>query len=201
MSNKRELLDEILGMLRSVMDDREKLEMIREFFVEEIYNEPAGENIEYEVEIPEKYRKIVPEIAESIDAGEVCFLNTDTLETEEIPEFLLEEIYDEMDEEGKEWTGDFEIRHLKWENYIEITPPGSREAFRYMEDFAEALPPGSFKRKVIDALEKKRPFAHFKDLVEGSEYSQNWFDYKQKRLEEYVLEFLPVEDDEDRELD
>jgi len=54
MSKNQELLDEILGILRTVMDDREKLEIIHNFFLNEIYEEPAKANLIYELKIPKK---------------------------------------------------------------------------------------------------------------------------------------------------
>ncbi len=192
MIKNRDMLDEIMGMLRTVIDDREKLERIHEFFIEEIYDEPVDNEIVYNVEIPEKYKKIVPGIADSLNAGMICFLNTDTLEVEDLPESLVmdPDDYESMTGETME---DMDIRHQNWENYIEITPPESHEAYNYMEGFAETLSKVSFKRKVFHALKRKSPFGHFKYIVEGSDYRQKWFDYRQARLEEYVLRFLDYE--------
>ncbi len=189
MSKNQELLDEILGILRTVMDDREKLEIIHNFFLNEIYEEPAKANLIYELKIPKKYKKIVPQIADSLNAGLVCFLNIDTLEVEDVPESLATDP-DEYELMTGESFEDLDLKYLKWDNFIEIHPPGSNVSYSYMTDFAEALPNCSFKQRAFQALEQKRPFANFKYLVENSDYSQDWFDYKQNRLEEYVLEFI-----------
>ncbi len=189
MSKNRELLDEILGMLRTVMDDRGKLELIHDFFLNEIYEKPVKAGLIYKLKIPKKYKKIVPQIADSLNAGLVCFLNTDTLEVDDVPENLITD-----PDEYELMTGgsieDLDLKYLKWDNYIDIHPPGSNVSYGYMADFAEALPDCSFKQRVFHALEQKRPFANFKYLVENSDYRQDWFDYKQNRLEEYVLEFI-----------
>ena len=83
--NAQQLLDEILPILRTVMDDKEKLEKIHQFLMNEIYEEPE------ETEIPEKYKPLVAEVADNLSAGEVCFINTDTLEMESVPDTVLDD--------------------------------------------------------------------------------------------------------------
>ena len=62
-----------------------------------------------------------------------------------------------------------------------------------MEEFVEEVPDGKFQNELINALNRKRPFANFKHLVENSEYRQNWFDFKQNYLEEHVYEIFQME--------
>ncbi len=61
--NSKQLLDEILYILRLTMDDKDKLEKIYQFLMDEIYEEPQ------ETEIPKKYKSLVRETADSISAG------------------------------------------------------------------------------------------------------------------------------------
>ncbi len=44
-----------------------------------------------EEEIPQRFHRVVPEIASGIDAGLICFLNPDSLEIEEIPRMMIED--------------------------------------------------------------------------------------------------------------
>ncbi|HKK81942.1 MAG TPA: hypothetical protein VJ909_06830 [Prolixibacteraceae bacterium] len=55
-----ELRNNILAILSTVRDDADKLQKINDFMMSEIYEEPQPE------EIPEKYRKVVHDIAKNI---------------------------------------------------------------------------------------------------------------------------------------
>ena len=182
--NSKQLLDEVLSILHLVKDDKEKLEKIYQFLMDEIYEEPE------EIEIPENYKPLVSNIADSLSAGLVCFVNMDTLEVEAIHiDFLTED-----PEEYEALTGETldlaDMKHLKWENCLTVDPLESHESFKIMEGFAEKMMDEKFQQKLIDALNRKRPFANFKWLIDNSDYRQDWFDYRQTWLEQYVYELL-----------
>jgi hypothetical protein len=134
-----------------------------------------------------KYPKeLIKSIAEEIDMGMICFLNTDTLEIESVlgesynayeDDDLYQEIYDKID---------------NWANLIRIEPPQSWESFKIMEDFIETCIPDddSVKKRLWDAISKRKPFQNFKFIIDDSRYRQCWFDFKQSKLEQFVLEQL-----------
>ncbi|SFE64670.1 UPF0158 family protein [Thermophagus xiamenensis] len=172
--SKERLLDQILGILRLIKDDRKKLEKLLDFMMEEIYEEP-----EEAVNIPPKYKKIVKEIAESIDTGFICFLNLDTLETESIPndeDYLFE--FESAAEEFGEG-----LKYSEWEHCIKFEPLPSYEAFKIMEDFIDVVDDDKVRNRLINALNRRKPFANFKNVIDSSQYRQAWFDYKQQQLE------------------
>ncbi|MCL4483536.1 MAG: UPF0158 family protein [Bacteroidetes bacterium] len=177
-----QLLTQILPILHSVKDDEKKLQQILDFLLEEIYEEPDDE-----ITIPKKYQKLVHDIAESIDCGLVCFLNPDTLEMEDIPKTLLEEGYD-LDEDEED--GTINLKYETWEKCITIEPRESRESFGIMESFIDEVNDKSLKKRLINALSNRRPFANFKNLIETSNYREQWFAFKQKKLEKSVWENL-----------
>lgn len=184
--NSQQLLDEILPILRSVMEDKNKLEKIYRFMMDEIYEEAE------ETEIPEKCKSLVSETADSISADFVCFINSDTLEMESVPNTVLDdpEEFEAMTGETIESLG---LKNDEWKNCIEIEPIDSHESFRIMEGFADKLPDSKFQQKLFYALNHKRPFANFKNLIDNSNYRQDWFDYRQARLEQYVYNILKYE--------
>ena len=56
-----------------------------------------------------------------------------------------------------------------------------------MEDFVEsAVPAGGLKDELEEALLRKKPFRNFNAIIESSNFSQAWFDFKQDAFEEYV---------------
>ena len=78
-----------------------------------------------------------------------------------------------------------------------VEPPEleSRERFRMMADFTEAMTSGTPRRKLIEALEGRRPFRRFKDtLLRFPDIREQWFNYEAERLEEWVLEWLKERD-------
>ena len=64
--------------------------------------------------IPERFEKVVPEIADTINAGLICYFNPETLEMEDIPQKMMDE-----PDEFKAITGlgpeDEEFQHDKWD--------------------------------------------------------------------------------------
>lgn len=177
--NKNQLLNEILAVLQIIKEDETKLQILHDFVMEEIYEEE-----EEKIEIPEKYKKPVHDIAESIDCGFVCFLNTDTLEHVDIPEGILEDLSGFDDDDL--WQKDLD-KIDDWENTLRIEPLKSYESFKIMERFVGQLIDEKLQDKLTDALENRRPFANFRYLVDDSDYRQDWFAHKQKCLEEYVI--------------
>ena len=185
MSKKDQLLNEILAILATIKEDQDKLEQVHRFMVEEIYEEEETRTI------PEKYRKLVHDVAESLDCGLICFINPDTLEMEDVPSSLMEDEF--MFEEWEKEEDMMEFKHKNWDKVIEISPLESFESFKIMEAFAAHVPDEKFSNKLYGALNGKRPFANFKYLIDTSKYRQAWFDFKQGWLEEYVFDILAAE--------
>ena len=184
--NKTELLNSILAILQQVKEDKAKLQQIYDFMMEEFYEEPEEEVIE----IPEKYKKVIHDIAEMLDCGHICFLNTDTLEHFDIPQGILEDL-DGYDDDGL-FQKDLD-KVDEWKNVLRFEPLHSHESFRIMEQFAHQLDDEKFQDKLTNALERRKPFANFKNLVDDSDYRQDWFDFKQAKFEEYVFEQFNIE--------
>ena len=194
--NARQLLNEILPILHSVKEDKEKLQKILDFLLEEIDEKPE----ENEPEIPEKFRKLVHDVAENIDCGLVCFINPETLEVEEIPKEMVDglsyfSINPELDDDDDDDDDDEEQKflHEDWENCITVEPRESSESFKIMERFVDVVNDKSLKNKLVNALNNRKPFANFKNIVDSSNYRKEWFAFKQHQLEIMVWEELQIE--------
>jgi len=192
--NAQQLLNEILPILHSVKEDKEKLQKILDFLLEEIFEETE----ENEPEIPEKFRKLVHDVAENIDCGLVCFINPETLEVEEIPKEMVDglsnfSINPELDDDDDDDDDEQKFLHEDWENCITVEPRESSESFKIMERFVDELNDKSLKNKLVNALNNRKPFANFKNIVESSNYRKEWFAFKQHQLEIMVWEELQIE--------
>lgn len=136
-------------------------------------------------------KKLIKEIAELIDCGMVCFLNPDTLELVYMPQGMFDGTFDADTGPFEE---DLERMDTEWERNIRIEPTESFESFRIMEQFIDEVDNRHLKNNLQNALEGKKPFRNFKNIVECSDYRQNWFDFKQKCLEEHVTGELAYSD-------
>jgi len=137
-----------------------------------------------------KYPKeVIINIAQEIDMGMICFLNTDTMEFDSV----LGQSYDTY------WTGDHDDLYQKvyakvdsWEHSVRIEPPESWQSFKIMESFIENCIPDNnpIQSRLWNAISRRRPFQNFKFIIDKSKYRQLWFDFKQSQLEQFVLEQL-----------
>ena len=118
--------------------------------------------------------------------GMVCYFNPDTFEMESV----LGESYNLYgDEEFEEFYQEVYDKVDKWNRCMRIDPPEAYISFKIMEGFIENRIPSSdgIKKYLLNALSGRKPFRHFKSVIDGSRYRQDWFDYKQVQLEEFVL--------------
>jgi hypothetical protein len=183
-----ELLDEILMNIRIVKDDSKELQKILDFLQNNVIIPEEEDDV---VQLPERYNEVVKEIAGNINAGLVCFLRTDTLEIDDIPYELYSSatLY-------KMNTGftlkDFKPKCTHWKKYITIEPMVPNESFKIMEKFVDQLDNSRLRTQLVHALQNRKPFANFKYIIDNSEIRQEWFDFKDKMLQEYVSSIIEI---------
>lgn len=178
------ILDEILGHIRQVKDDKQKLQKILDFILEEIYEATEEELLE----IPEQLEKNLMAIAQSIDAGFITHINLDTFEIEDLPPDMEDPENYELRFKDCSWAT--EPKFYNWENVFRITPLHSSNSFKIMDEFADEMEDAKFQLVLYNALNHRKPFSNFKWKVENSPYRQNWYDFKQQWLENYVRQII-----------
>jgi len=52
-----------------------------------------------------------------------------------------------------------------------------------MENFKHQVQNDEFEIKLDQALNRRKPFQKFKNLIDNSEYREQWFEFKQKEIE------------------
>ena len=125
------------------------------------------------------------DLAQELDIGNRCFIHKKTGEFMFLPDF------EESGYDGEEF---FEEEIEKLENnftdYIEIDRPRSHDSFQFMADFTEQLQDRNpLKNRLINALNKRKPFREFKFLIDNSgAYRQAWFDFKNAQLCQWVMD-------------
>ena len=128
----------------------------------------------------------IEEIASDLDCGLRCYYNKRTGEIKTILDFdswmgADEELWEEDQKEVDE----------NREDYLEFEGMSSHEAFKLMADFAESIDNSKLREKLVNALNRSKPFRNFKWQIDNSgEFRQVWFDFKKKRYIEWVKDQL-----------
>jgi hypothetical protein len=132
--------------------------------------------------------KQIKEIADNLDCGMRCFYNRKTGEIKTLLNFdrwigadvePWEEEYQEIDE--------------NWGDYFEFEGFESHESFQIMADFAEKVDDKDLQHKLINALNRPKPFQNFKWHIDNSEaFRQQWFDFKKMRYVKSVQEQIKL---------
>lgn len=80
------------------------------------------------------------------------------------------------------------------ERYRYIDPVGSHESYRWMERFAHDLEDVEVRERLLDALDRQRPFRRFKDVLLGyPEVREVWFRSQAEQLRAYAEDWLQGE--------
>lgn len=128
----------------------------------------------------------INEIAGQLDCGFRTFCHKTTGELISIPDTrkFPEADSDEFEEEN-------ERLETNWNEYVEIEAMRSNDSYRVMVDFAEQLTNRPLQDALFRALNKRGPFREFKFVINNSgDFRQQWFDFKNQRAVEWVIQQL-----------
>lgn len=70
------------------------------------------------------------------------------------------------------------------------------QSFKIMEAFVDTVKDRGLKLRLLQALERKKPFANFKNIIDNSPLPQNWFDFRDEAYTEFAKEWLEENADE-----
>ncbi len=128
-------------------------------------------------------QNIIKEIAQELDCGFDCYYNSKTNEIVTIPN--VSHIADE-DDFKEAFQDDLEKVKKHQADFVKIEVLQSFESFKIMELFVEQLPDIKLQAELENVLANKKPFQNFKNRIDHSNFRQNWFDFKQSKLEKIV---------------
>ena len=131
----------------------------------------------------------IKEIADNLDSGLRCFYNKRTGVIKEILNFNS---WINADEE----TWEEELREIEenWSDFYEFENMTSGESFNLMADFAENIDNPGLQKRLINALNRSKPFRNFKWQIDNSgEYRQLWFEFKNNRYIEWVKDQIETQ--------
>ncbi len=125
--------------------------------------------------------KKINEIAQNLDCGMNCYLNIKTGELIDIPEN-----YEEIDDEDAiEMFGEL-LEKIEDPDFKKIPVLESNDSFQIMKSFLDKVTNSALQSKLEFALDGKKPFANFKNLIDNSDFRESWFAHKQAEMEKYV---------------
>lgn len=127
----------------------------------------------------------IKKIAGEIDSGMNCFVHRLTGKIISIIDL------DNFDADKEGW--EKELKEIEDNNvdYLKIENMTSNEKFELMAEFAENIDSPLLQEKLINALEKQKPFRNFKWLIDNSGlYRQKWFDFENLKMIEWVRQQL-----------
>lgn len=129
---------------------------------------------------------ILFDIIDLLDDGEIVYLHRQTHEILSYPDpqrwneseniDLIEEVKTRAAAEPDQW--------------VVVDPPDPRDSFHIMEDFIFTVDDEHLRNRLLEALNSKKPFRYFRATVEDSPMREDWFDFKDARMKEWLLEML-----------
>lgn len=129
----------------------------------------------------------IKQIAEELDIGMICYIHKETKECH----FLIDTEHPDFDDASGLW--DEAIKKVKdhMEQYIELRPMRSSEAFQIMKKFAQQVDHDDLERRLFNALNRRKPFPSFRRIVDdyvakGRDIRQEWFDFRDAQQQEWV---------------
>jgi phage pi2 protein 07 len=132
-------------------------------------------------------KEILIEIAGQMHHGMEYYIHRKTGELVFYPED-----HGYLEDEENPWQPDILKVSSDFENYIEIVPMPSAKGFSVMEDFAYTVKDKEIQNILLNALSRKKPFAHFNAIVHQlpENHRNAWFAFKEEKMVEHIKEQL-----------
>ena len=132
----------------------------------------------------------INDIAQNCLIGMLSFVHKETLEIIVYPD-IRQNLY--FDEHEELWAETRDKLDENIQDYIEIEPMASFESFKIRERFVSVVDDKLLQNKLIAALERRKPFRNFKNVVDYSNYRQAWFDFELEQTMDYVKRIVELE--------
>ncbi|MEN0049987.1 MAG: UPF0158 family protein [Bacteroidota bacterium] len=133
----------------------------------------------------------IKEIAGELQCGMKCFIEKATNKI--IIAFDWDDPYFDEGALPEEAIQELEDLRTNLMAYHEIEKMPSNKGFGVMEDFVDAMSNTRdyrLKMQLIQALNKRKPFANFKHIVENSNHREAWFAFRDEAARNWVKKQL-----------
>jgi hypothetical protein len=132
------------------------------------------------------------DIVGELDMKMKCYVHKQTGELLSFPDDLLWDIYDDAEEI---WQPFKDRVNENQRDFIEIERMPSYQYFKVMEEFAGTVKENWVQNKIIEALNGKKPFAHFNGHIHqtNDHHKKAWFAFRQQKMVEWVRDQLEID--------
>jgi hypothetical protein len=124
-----------------------------------------------------------------IEVGEAMFMNNTRsfidMETLEVEIHASEDYFSFGDMED---TAEEALSNP--DKFFPIEHSSSSKAFEVMESFVETVKDKKLRLQLVSALQRKKPFANFKYIVDNSILREDWFKFKDEAYAEIAKEWI-----------
>ncbi len=125
------------------------------------------------------------EIVQNLDMGLRCVYLLKTGEIVAVPDFDYGD-WSSLDPE--DWQEELDKIKANKGKYFEFKGMTSSDRYHIMADFARTADNPRLRDRLEEALDKRKPFRHFRQVVDEIEdYRQKWFGYERQRLLELIM--------------
>jgi hypothetical protein len=139
-------------------------------------------------------KDVIKDIAQNLEAGMNSWYHIPTAEVLSAPDRMKHDIEDEL------WEDTFDEIDEKMHECIAFECLETHEEFRIMQSFTEnEVIDKRLQARLINALSNRKPFRHFKDIIDYSDYRQAWFAFRTQWYMEYVQNELDRYNEKDEE--
>jgi hypothetical protein len=129
-----------------------------------------------------------------LDCGIVSYVHKKTKAVIQLLDVDADEFYATT---GEVQEGQEEVDN-NYSDYLKIDKMSSHEAYQIMEAFTDEVSDIRMRVKLMDALEKRKPFQNFKYEVDcNEEIRQQWFKFKAEQYIDYVESELLYSEEEE----
>ncbi|MDR2009005.1 MAG: hypothetical protein LBQ22_00800 [Bacteroidales bacterium] len=196
MKTTSELLSNIMELLSSISNDKDKLIKVSDYIETIILNHAGNKNEEI---LMEKYTDTVSQILSAMDAGVISYFNPDTMELEQAYDNTVFNM-DEFAEQNEDRLDDFDMAYKDRDSYIEFPPLTNNEQYEIMEKYIFQLDDDELSEQLEDALSHDNSVNDFKSIIGNSEHFSDWESFKTENIKSLVMnrliEGLQLIDDE-----
>jgi Uncharacterised protein family (UPF0158) len=136
---------------------------------------------------------VIKEIAQNLEAGMQSWYHIPTGDILIAPDTIKHYVDDEL------WKDAFSEIETKMHECIAFKCLETYEEFRIMESFAATeVRDEKLSAMLINALSNRKPFRHFKDIIDNSDYREAWFAFRLQWYINYVQQELEFYNDSNK---
>jgi len=130
------------------------------------------------------------DIATDLEMGMVCYLHKKTGK-----KIAIIDWENDFSGDTELWAKDIKEIKKHPEKYYKINGMDTHDSFEIMRDFMDTVQYDPLKEKLRDAIDKRKPFRQFKNVIDNSDERENWFSFKTQKYIEWVKEQIKTFND------